>query len=212
MSSLAGSSHRSPIPDLNHGDSVLSSPTDKAEALNAFFVQQTHLSGSDASPDASSVPVNEENFSQLSTTPADVFDVLSSLPRRKAPGLDGVTTCLLKECAQGIACSLCCLFNRSFTEQHFPSAWKNALVVPVFKRGDHSLLTNYRPIASLSSVGKVCERIVYNKLYHFLTPYLTDHQSGFRRQDGTSLQLHRLVQQWSEALDESQHVSIVFFD
>ena len=62
MRSLAGSSHRSPIPDLNHGDSVLSSPTDKAEALNAFFVQRTHLSGSDASPDASSVPVNEENF------------------------------------------------------------------------------------------------------------------------------------------------------
>ena len=69
----------------------------------------------------SSLPVNDEEFSHLSTTPADVFQVLASLPRRKAPGLDGVTTYLLKEYARGIVASLSGLFNRSFAEECFPA-------------------------------------------------------------------------------------------
>ena len=69
----------------------------------------------------SSLPVNDEEFSHLSTTPADVFQVLASLPHRKAPGLDGVTTYLLKEYARGIVASLSGLFNRSFAEECFPA-------------------------------------------------------------------------------------------
>ena len=126
--------------------------------------------------------------------------------------MDGITTRLLRETAYAIAPSLSILFNRSFTECSFPTQWKEALVVPVFKRGDRSQMTNYRPIALLSSVGKVCERVVFNKLYRFIFPFLTDQQSGFRKKDGTSLQLIRLVQQWSEALDKGQHVGAVFFD
>ena len=86
------------------------------------------------------------------------------------------------------------------------------MVIPIFKRGDHSQLTNYCPIALLSSVGKVCERVVFNQLYHFISPFLSDQQSDFRKKDGTSLQLVRLVQQWSEALDKSKYVGAVFFD
>ena len=101
--------------------------------------------------------------------------------------MDSITTYLLRENASGIASSLAHLFNRSFSDRCFPDAWKDALVVPAFKRGDRSLLTNYCPIALLSSIGKVCERIVY-KLYHFLSPYLSAQQSGFRKHDSTSLQ------------------------
>ena len=75
-------------------------------------------------------------------------------------------------------------------------------------------MTNYRPIALLSSVGKVCERVVFNKQNRFISPFLTNQQSGFRKKDGTgtTLQLVRLVQQWSEALDKGQYVGAVFFD
>ena len=104
------------------------------------------------------------------------------------------------------------LFNRSFANGVLPSAWKDALVVPVYKRGDRSQLTNYRPISLLSTVGKVCERVVYNKLYRFRTSILSDHQSGFRKKDATVMHLTRLVQLWSEALDHSEYVGIVFFD
>ena len=215
MRSLSGRTHRPPIPDLQHLDphkGLLSSPQEKAEALNSFFVQQSDLHGRDSAPDVSDLPINPEKFDTICTTPSEVYNILASLPKRKAPGMDGVTTRLLRETARTIAPSLAVLFNRSFSECSFPSQWKEALVVPVFKRGERSALTNYRPIALLSSVGKVCERVVFNKLYAFICPFLSDHQSGFRKRDGTGLQLVRLVQQWSEALDKSQYIGAVFFD
>ena len=96
----------------------------------------------------------------------------------------------------------------------FPSGWKLAYVTPVFKKGNPSLLTNYRPIALLSAVGKVCERLVYNKLYRFVTPVLSENQSGFRKKDGTSFQLTRLMQGciWSHLLDDSHYIGVLFFD
>ena len=104
------------------------------------------------------------------------------------------------------------MFNRSFCEGIFPSAWKKALVIPVFKRGDKSNPSNYRPISLLSSVSKVAERIVFDAVYPLVSPLLSDHQSGFRKRDGTSFQLVRLVRQWSKAVDNGNYVGVIFFD
>ena len=89
--------------------------------------------------------------------------------------------------------------------------WKEAVVVPVFKKGSNHLITNYRPIYLFNIVSKVQERIVFNKLYKLLSPILAAHQSGFKKNDGTHLQLSRLVQEWSEATDSSNYVAAVFF-
>ena len=47
------------------------------------------------------------------------------------------------------------------------------------------------------------EKIVHAKLSKFLSSYLSDFQSGFKKHDGTTLQLTRIVHQWSEAVDQS---------
>ena len=58
--------------------------------------------------------------------------------------------------------------NISFNEGIFPEAWKVANVIPIFKKGDKSLPSNYRPVALLSCLGKLQERIVFKNLYNFL--------------------------------------------
>ena len=93
-----------------------------------------------------------------------------------------------------------------------PAAWKEALVIPVYKNGPKSCPSNYRPIALLSIFSKVMENIVLKCIRAFLDPLLTTQQSGFRRNDGTCPQLLRLVQEWSTALDSAQLVGVVFFD
>ena len=62
-----------------------------------------------------------------------------------------------------------------------PSKLKIARVVPIFKSGDPSLLTNYRPFI-LSFFSKVFERIVYDDLFDFMCTnnILYDYQFGFR--------------------------------
>ena len=61
-------------------------------------------------------------------------------------------------------------------------------------------------------MSKVIERLVYNKLYSFLSPSLSTRRSGFRKSDGAKLQLLCLVKRWSELLDKSCYVGTVFFD
>ena len=213
VKSMTGKTTYRSIPDLiTDTGTTLQDDVDKANAFNVFFQKQTELQGNDRHPDTTGLPKNPHNFSSIQTSPSEVYDILLSLPKKKAPGWDGITTDLLRLCATGIAESLATLFNRSFSDGVFPAAWKLALVTPVFKKGCMARPNNYRPIALLSVVGKVCEKIVYKKLYHFVSPILSDNQSGFRRKDGTAHQLTRLVHEWSQALDKDQYVGNVFFD
>ncbi len=189
------------------------SPQEKANLFNVHFTRQTMLGvPPEAKPDPSSLQSNPRTFSYLETTPSDVFTILSTLKTNKAPGVDGISPGLLRFCARGIACSLTCLFNRSFELSQFPQAWKYALVIPVHKKGGLSDPGNYRPIALLPTISKVLERIVHNKLSSFLGTWLSNKQSGFRKGDGTVPQLVRLTQQWSEAIDQSKYVGVIFCD
>ena len=191
---------------------VVSSSADKASLLNQVFARQTHLNVGSATPDTVSLSSNPNSLTTLHTTPNRVFDVLRHLPSNKAGGLDGITPRLLRACAPSVASSLACLFNRSFRECAFPRAWKKALVIPAFKRGDKSNPTNYRPLSLLSTLSKVAERVVFDIMYPFISAELSDCQPGFRKKDSTSLQLIRLVQQWSEAVDKGSYVGVIFFD
>ena len=74
------------------------------------------------------------------------------------------------------------LYNRSIAEGVFPSAWKQAYVSPHPKQGkDSSLPSSYRPIALLSGVSKVFERLMYNQLVRYCLDggFLPDEQFGF---------------------------------
>ena len=75
---------------------------------------------------------------------------------------------MLKMCADSIAPVLACIFNISIASGKLPMEWKTAHVVPVYKKGDRSTLTNYRPIALTSIVVKMLESLVCDKLRNHL--------------------------------------------
>ena len=56
------------------------------------------------------------------------------------------------------------------------------------------------------------EKIVHDRLYNHIDPHLPPHQSGFRKKDGTELQLLRLIHEVSENRDKGKTVAICFFD
>ena len=84
----------------------------------------------------------------------DVYKVLLNLDPSKAPAPDGLPTMVLMTCARELTPSLCALFNLSLAEGKLPTEWKDALVVPVHKKGKKEDVTNYRPIPK--SAGNFC--------------------------------------------------------
>ena len=59
------------------------------------------------------------------------------------------------------------LFNKSLSECKFPDKWKSAIIMSLYKKGEINLSSNYRPIALLSCIGKLIERVVHKHIYNF---------------------------------------------
>ena len=60
------------------------------------------------------------------------------------------------------------LMNLSISTSTFPSAWKEALVIPIPKSGNLTQVKNYRPISLLPLPGKVLEKLVHGQLSNYL--------------------------------------------
>ena len=72
--------------------------------------------------------------------------------------------------------------NKSLSEGLFPNTMKLADVYPLFNSKDKSDTNNYRPISLLLTLSKLLEKVVYEKVYQFLTDtnQIYSSQYGFR--------------------------------
>ena len=96
--------------------------------------------------------------------PDEVRACIDQLKPRKAPGPDAIPPELLKTFPEWWASLLAALFTVINKTGLMPDSWTNAILVPVFKKGDRLLPSNYRPISLLSIVGKLYARLLSNKL------------------------------------------------
>ncbi len=76
-----------------------------------------------------------------------IYRLTTKLPVSKSVGLDEISTKILQIAAPAVAQSLTKIFNRSIALGQFPFEWKAARVIPVFKKGQRTMLNNYRPIS-----------------------------------------------------------------
>ena len=106
------------------------------------------------------------------------------------------------------------IFNLSLSTGIFPDTLKVAKVSPIFKNGGKDLLTNYRPISVLPCFSKILERIMYDRLYSYLTEnkILFKKQFGFTSGHSTDHALLELIDQICECFDEKKIFLVIFVD
>ena len=127
----------------------------------------------------------QSNKASIFLNPTDVWEIkkiVAKLLTKRSSGHDNISNILLKEIIENIAHVLCIIFNKSLEQGKFPSTMKLPEVVPLYKGKEHFLETNYRPISLLTTISKVLEKIVYQRIYSFLqnTGQLYNNQYGFR--------------------------------
>ncbi|RVE40475.1 hypothetical protein evm_014875 [Chilo suppressalis] len=135
-----------------------------------------------------------------------------TLKNGKAPGEDGVTTELLKAGGKPVLRELQKLFNTVLFEGRTPEAWSRSVVVLFFKKGDKTLLKNYRPISLLSHVYKLFSRVIANRLARRFDDFQPPEQAGFRSGYGTIDHIHTVRQIIQKTEEYNQPLCLAFVD
>ena len=106
------------------------------------------------------------------------------------------------------------IFKSCIIKGEYPSEWRKANVVPVHKKRKRQSLKNYRPISVLPIFGKICERIIYNNIFEYLTTskLISDNQSGSKPGDSCINQLLSITYEIYYSLDNSLEVTDVFLE
>jgi len=107
------------------------------------------------------------------------------------------------------------LYYRVWTEGTFPSAWRHSIIIPVLKSGkDPQDFTSYRPIRLTSTVGKVMEKLITNRLTYHLekNKLLTNVQTGFRKGKSTTDHIIRLQDAINKYNNNKGYSVAVFVD
>ena len=119
---------------------------------------------------------------------------------------------MLKECSNEISPSLTALLNKSLTLGKVPQEWKEANVVPVPKKGDIHVVSNYRPISLLSLISKLLEQIVHVHVSEFVESSLSNLQHGFRKRRSCVTQLLGVLHDVGKALDSGHETDMIYLD
>ena len=197
-------------------DTLVTDSLDIANGFNNFFVSIGPKLAKDLTSNID--PLSYVNFNINSIVTTDISgnqirEVINSL-NNSSPGHDELPPFVAKTCMEGYIEPITHLANESLKSGIFPSELKLARVMPIFKSGDPSLLTNYRPISVLSFFSKILEKIVYNIVFDFLceNEILYDYQFGFRSKHSTQQALITLVDNVTKSLDGSNIVISLFID
>lgn len=151
-------------------------------------------------------------FSMFFLDSKDVEMAIKKLKPKLTSGYDNVPAFIVRDCGNVFANPLKTIFNISLRLGTFPTIWKTARVCPIFKNGDVSDVTSYRPVALLSSFAKVFEIALHGRIYSATRNLLSPYQHGFVANKSTVTNLVTLSQFLSNALDNNYQVDVIYTD
>ena len=207
------------ITTLKINDKIISNKKEIAETMNKFFVEIPQKI-------ESKIKQSKKDFKQYlgnpspdifflnPTNPKEVELKISSLKNSKANGPNSLPTKILKECKKEISIPLTLIINLSFSTGTFPNRLKLANVFPIHKGDDKDNCNNYRPIALLSNISKIIEKLVHARLYIYLerNNILYQHQYGFRLNYSTTHALIATTEEIRHACDNGEYACVTYLD
>ena len=175
IKSLKSRSHVSPV--LECDGRVYKGDEERANCFNMCFARKYCDPRVDVLP---APPVlNSPGLSQFTVPRGRISLLLRELNAHKACGADGLSARIIKECADVLAVPLEIICDISVRTGVFPAAWKQANVIPVYKKGSRKRPENYRPVSLLPICSKILEKVVCESLLRVCLPALPTSQHGF---------------------------------
>jgi len=192
------------------GESVLQ---DKNEIIGRFaehFEQLLNIPGNIDQVALDNI-TERTTINSLDETPGikELLDAIDMTRENRAPGACGVPAEVWKHGGSRLQEKLFHLIKDIWEEEEMPQDWKDANIIPIFKKGDRKDCGNYRGISLLSIAGKILARILLNRLSPMVLP---DTQCGFREGRSTMDMVFSLRQIQDKCQEQNMPLYAVFID
>ena len=153
-------------------------------------------------------------FSLKPVHPDTVDKLISNLKNSGSVGLDYIGTGIIKQAKKELLPALTHIINLSIKQSKFPTQFKKAKVIPLFKSGDKLSPSNYRPVAILPIWSKLVERAVFIQMIEYFESNNLIHPShhGFRANHNTTTALLQMYDNWVEAMDRGEATGVIYLD
>lgn len=212
------------------GDRLTNSAEEAAETLNIHFThtcasRETHAATCDSCVIDTGVltqyrnnidafrPVPNDPARETPFTRKELDTAIANLRTASAGGPDTVLPVFLKNAGNDMRNTVLAVINASWSKGQLPRLWKAANVRAVLKpKSETTAPSNFRPISLLSVVGKLCERLVYDRILPTVARHFPQHQSGFRHHRSTLDCITRFVLAVSDAFEHDSELVGVFVD
>jgi len=201
-------------------DKLISEPKEIANKYNNYFSRianklRSRIYNNDQNFKSYLGNKIEKSFFIFPTTKEEILDIINELDCMKATGPHSIPTDVFKIVKLIISESLSDIINTSFTTGIFIQSLQISKVIPIFKgKGSNLDYSNYRPISLLSNIDKIIEKLMFKRLYCFLSKnnIIYNLQFGFRENHSTTHALIYLTEKVREALDDNSYSCGVFVD
>ena len=186
-----------PEPPDNDTGATNFTPHDKANSFR-FFLTKSRLRQSNS---FFLNPCDEE----------EIVKIICGLENGKASDIPVI---VLKKVSNSLSKHLSEFLNGFMRNGIFPSILKTGCITPIYKKGDPRHLDNYRPVSTLPIFGKIYEKIIYNRLYDYLSAMniIYSRQFGFRKMHSTSHAINYSVNKILNETEQKKHVIGIFID
>jgi hypothetical protein len=216
------------ISDLTLNGINYNDPRQIAEKLNEFFVSAPQRVSEGPHPGVADTSANPSesihdnppdlpfafSVSDSPVTRSEILEAVAQLEPKKSEDLYGLSMFFIKKFMSNLINPLYHIIYKSFEAGIFPSQLKIAKTVPIFKGGDKCNPDNYRPISLLPNFSKILEKVMCNRLTHYLesNEILCKEQFGFRKNHSTLHPIIYFLNQIALANNSNSYSIAIFCD
>ena len=143
-----------------------------------------------------------------------VNKLLRNLKNTKSTSIDELDNYCVKIAADIIDKPLHHVITLSIMQSRFPASWKMSKVIPLHKKNSKLEMKNYRPVAILSPLSKILEKIVYEQVYEYFSKNKIFHPNlhGYRQNRSPQTALLSMYDRWVRAASQGQISGVILLD
>ena len=170
--------------------------------------------GKDKTIDFTPDPTQPPKVFNLSIKSSELKNILKTC-RDTSPGEDGIPYIMIRQLSENSLKYLLEFYNKLFLNDIYPQKWKEALIIPILKSGkDSTDASSYRPIALISCLSKILEKILNKRLMWYLEKHnlIDKTQCGYRQGRSAPDHLVRLTSDIQEAFVNNKYHISIFLD